>query len=103
MGIHALTLLLLITTVQPQATARVLTLEEALEKAVLTTIPVKRGRLEYENRLLECENYQKQYLPSLSLNISPFSFNHSMRILQDANTGAYSNVDNYSGDAGGGL
>lgn len=103
MGSHVLTLMFLFTTVQPQASARVLTLEEALEKAVLTTIPVKRGRLEYENRLLECENYRKQYLPSLSLNISPFSFNHSMRILQDANTGAYSNVDNYSGDAGGGL
>lgn len=85
------------------AETRVLTLEEALEKAVLTTLPVQEGRLEYENSLLEYENYRKQYLPSLSLDISPFSFNHAMRILQDANTGAYSNVDNYSGQMGGGL
>lgn len=98
-----LSIIILFSVFTAVRAARVLTLEEALEQTVLTTIPVQKGRLEYENQLLEYENYRKGFLPSLSFGISSFSFNHAMRILQDANTGAYTNVNNYSGQTGGSL
>ncbi len=54
------------------------------------------ARLRYENAALTYENYRKGFLPTVQLSVSPTSFNHSMRLLQDPSTGEYRNVEDYA-------
>ena len=60
-------------------------------------------RLAYENSLLEYDNFKKSLLPSVSLSLTPVSFNRSMRLLQNYNNGEYSNVEEYSNTSSGDL
>ena len=59
-----------------------LTLHDALNVHVYNTKYVKGKRLALANILMECDNFRKSMLPSLSLNLTPVSFDRSMRLLQ---------------------
>lgn len=82
---------------------RELTLHDAINIYVYNTEYVKTKRLALENTLMEYDNFKKSLLPALSLNITPIYFNHSMRLLQNYNTGEYSNVEEYSNTTSGGI
>ena len=49
--------------------------------------------------MLLFENYKKSFLPSLSLNFNPISFNRSYRVLQNPDDGSYSYVEDYSNNS----
>ena len=80
-----------------------LTLHDALNVHVYNTKYVKGKRLALANILMECDNFRKSMLPSLSLNLTPVSFDRSMRLLQSYSTGEYSNVEEYSNTTSGGV
>ncbi len=80
-----------------------LTLSEAINIHVYHTRFVKIQQLAYENALMEYDNYRKSHLPSFSFNTTPISFNHSMRLLQNYNTGEYINVEEFSNTASLGM
>lgn len=79
------------------------TLHDALNVHVYNTKYVRSKRLTLENTLMDCENFRKSMLPSLSLNFTPISFDRSMRLLQNYSTGEYSNVEEYSNTTSAGL
>ncbi len=81
----------------------ILHLHDALNVYVYNTTYVKTQRLAFENAVMEYDNFKKSMLPSLSLNFTPVSFNHSMRLLQNYITGEYNNVEEYSNTISGGL
>jgi outer membrane protein TolC len=60
-------------------------------------------RLNFENEILQFENYKKSFLPSVSFNLSPFNFNRSIVKLQQAEDGLYNYVEDYSGSSSTGL
>lgn len=80
-----------------------LTLHDALNVHVYNTKYVKGKRLALANIQMECDNFRKSMLPSLSLNLTPVSFDRSMRLLQSYSTGEYSNVEEYSNTTSGGV
>jgi len=53
-------------------------------------------RLNFENDLLQFENYKKGFLPAVSISMSPISFNRSIVMLQQATDGQYHYVEDYS-------
>ena len=73
-----------------------LTLDDAINFYTFKSATVISERLRFENEQLEYENYKRGFLPSFQLNLSPVSFNRSMRLLQDPYNGNYSNVEDYS-------
>ena len=75
---------------------RTITLDELLNVYALQSPTVKTLRLQYANRLLEYENYRKGFLPSVSFDITPVSFNRSLRLLQDPYSGKYTYVKDYA-------
>lgn len=81
----------------------VVSLKEAIDVRVYNTRYVQEKRLAYENSLLEYDNFKKSLLPSVSLSLTPVSFNRSMRLLQNYNNGEYSNVEEYSNTSSGDL
>lgn len=81
----------------------VVSLQEAVEVHVYNTRYVQKERLAYENSLLEYDNFKKSLLPSISLNMTLVSFNHSMRLLQNYTNGEYSNVEEFSNSSSGDL
>jgi outer membrane protein TolC len=80
-----------------------ISLGDAVNIYVYNTKYIKTERLKYENALLEYENHQKSFLPSLEFNLAPVSFNHSMRLLQNYSTGQYNNIEEFSNTTYGGL
>ena len=56
----------------------------------------KMIRIKYQNDILEYENYKKSFLPSISLGLTPLSFNRNFNLMQDPVTGEYSYVHDYS-------
>ena len=69
----------------------------------LSSPEAKIKRLNFENDLLHFENYKKSFLPSVSLNISPLSFNRSIVKLQQATDGQYNYVEDYSSNSSVGI
>lgn len=74
----------------------IINLDEALKHYVFKTRNFEIKHLEYKNEVLEHEVFKKSLLPSVKINFTPISFNRSMRLLQNFNTGEYSNVEEYS-------
>ncbi len=60
-------------------------------------------RLNYENELLQFENYRKGFLPAVSVSMSPMNFNRSIVKLQQAEDGRYNYVEDYSGSSDAGI
>ncbi len=80
-----------------------LTLYDAINVCVYNTKYVRSKRLALANTQMEYDNFKKSLLPSLSLNLTPISFDRSMRLLQNYSTGEYSNVEEYSNTTSGSI
>ena len=59
--------------------------------------------LNFENEILQFENYKKGLLPSVSINMSPISLNRSIVKLQQASDGQYHYVEDYSSSSSAGI
>ncbi len=86
-----------------QDAVKTVTIEEVVEELCLKSNAAQIERLNYQNKLLQFENYQKSYLPSVSLNLTPVSFNRSLRLLQQPTDGSYSYVEDYSNNSNMGV
>lgn len=80
-----------------------ITLDEVIDSLSLLSSEAKIARLNYQNDLLQFENYKKSQLPSFSLNVSPVSFNRSLRLLQQPGDGSYTYVEDYSNNSSFGI
>ncbi|WP_286860509.1 TolC family protein [Proteiniphilum sp. UBA5510] len=60
-------------------------------------------KLNYQNEILQFENYKKSFLPSISLNINPVNPNRSLRLLQKPFDGSYSYIEDYSNNSSIGI
>ena len=80
-----------------------LSLNRVVDTLALEAPDAKIKRLSFENDLLQFENYKKSFLPEVSLNISPLSFNRSIVKLQQATDGQYNYVEDYSSSSSAGL
>ena len=60
-------------------------------------------RLNFENEIIRFENYKKGFLPSVSIDVSPLSFNRSIVKLQQASDGQYNYVEDYSSNTSAGM
>lgn len=81
----------------------VVTLDDALNIHIYNTRIVQMHRMAYENSILEYKIFEKSLLPSLEFNFSPVYFDHSLKLLQNAVTAAYFNVEEFSNSASSGL
>jgi len=80
-----------------------MSLIKVIDTLSLESPDAKIKRLSFENELLQFENYKKSFLPTVSLNISPVSFNRSIVKLQQATDGQYNYVEDYSSSSSAGL
>lgn len=80
-----------------------LTLDNVINKLALESSQAKILHLNFQNKLLQYENFKKSYLPSVSFNLTPFSFNRSLKLLQQPSDGSYTYVDDYSNNSSAGI
>lgn len=73
-----------------------ISLEQVLNKWCLSSPSAKKIKLSYENTLLAFDNYKKQFLPSIAFSLNPVNFNHSQKLMQNAESGNYSYVEDYT-------
>ncbi|MDD3038234.1 TolC family protein [Bacteroides sp.] len=73
-----------------------ISLEQVLNEWCLSSPSAKKIKLSYENTILEFENYKKDFLPSIAFSLSPVNFNHSQKLMQNAESGNYSYVEDYT-------
>ncbi len=76
---------------------------EGLMERAKETPTAKVAYYQLKNARLEFENYKKSFLPAFGLNLTPLSFNHSLRILQNPLNGEYYNVEDYANTMSSGL
>ena len=74
--------------------SNLLSLEKVMEVSIFNTARVRQSLLSLENSQLEHRIYKKSLLPSLSFEIAPVAFRHSMRLMQSYYTGEYNNIEN---------
>lgn len=82
---------------------KAVTLNEVINELSLECPEAQVERLNYQNELLLFDNYKKGYLPSISFNLNPVSFNRSLRLLQHPTDGSYSYVEDYSNNSSAGI
>ena len=76
-----------------------ISLEQVLNEWCISSPDAKKIKLSYENILLEFENYKKELLPSIAFSLNPINFNRSQRLLQNAENGNYSYIEDYSNNS----
>ncbi len=76
----------LLSDVKAQLNGR-LSLSLVIDTLALDAPAARIQHLNYENDLLQFENYKKGFLPSVSVSMSPVSFNRSIVKLQQATDG----------------
>ena len=86
-----------------QSTSREITLDEVVNILSLKSSAAQIEKLNYQNEILQFENYKKSFLPSFSLNFNPINFNRSLRLLQQPSDGSYSYVEDYSNNSSAGV
>lgn len=82
---------------------KTVTLHDALNTHLYNTLNVQLHRKAYSNAMLEYKIYKKSLLPSIELSMTPISFNHSLKMLQNAVSGEYFNVEEFSNTTSVGL
>jgi len=80
-----------------------LSISKVVDTLSLDSPEAKIKRMGFENELLQFENYKKSFLPSVSLSLSPVSFNRSIVKLQQATDGLYNYVEDYSSSSSAGI
>lgn len=88
--------LLMMTSALIARSQTVLSLEEAVNKCVFSTMAVRIQKKSLEKAMLDYEVFRKGQLPIISLNFTPISFSHSQKLLQSYDTGEYFNINEYS-------
>nr|WP_320057664.1 TolC family protein [uncultured Bacteroides sp.] len=78
-------------------------MDGVIDSLSLISSEAKIARLNFQNNILQFENYKKSLLPSFSLNANPVNFNRSLRLLQQPNDGNYSYVEDYSNNSSFGI
>lgn len=73
-----------------------ISLEQVLNEWCLSSPSAKKIKLSYENTLLAFDNYKKQFLPSIAFSLNPVHFNRSQKLMQNAESGNYSYVEDYT-------
>ncbi|WP_148371679.1 TolC family protein [Bacteroides bouchesdurhonensis] len=73
-----------------------ISLEQVLNEWCLSSPSAKKIKLSYENTLLAFDNYKKQFLPSIAFSLNPVNFNRSQKLMQNAESGNYSYVEDYT-------
>ncbi len=96
-------LFLISLTAYSQSVAHELSLDKVLDTLSLRSPATATQQLSCQNEILRFKNYKKGYLPSVSLSLSPISFNRSLRVLQNPIDGSYSYVEDYSNNSGVGI
>lgn len=91
------------TSACAQDEGKVVTLREVVDLLSLESPDARIEQLNFQNKRLQFENYKKSFLPSISLNFNPVSFNRSLRLLQNPTDGSYSYVKDYSNSSSAGL
>lgn len=86
-----------------QTQKKEITLDEVVDSLSLISFPAQIEKLNYQNEILQFENYKKSFLPAVSLNFNPVNFNRSLRLLQKPSDGSYSYVEDYSNNSGAGI
>lgn len=101
----SLTILLLWLTIWPVCTqpSSDLSLNNVVNILALESTQARIKKLNFKNKLLQYDNYKKGFLPSVSFNLSPFSFNRSLKLLQHPNDGSYTYVDDYTNNSSAGV
>ena len=80
-----------------------ISLSDVVDVLSLDAPAAQMERLNFENEIIRFENYKKGFLPSVSLDVSPLSFNRSIVKLQQASNGQYNYVEDYSSNTSAGL
>ena len=80
-----------------------LSLSKVIDHLSLDAPAAQIERLNFENVLLQFENYKKGFLPEVSISMSPLSFNRSIVKLQQASDGQYNYVEDYSSSSNAGI
>lgn len=73
-----------------------ISLEQVLNEWSLSAPEAKKIKLSYENKIMEFENYKKEFLPSIAFSLNPVNFNHSQKLMQNSENGNYSYVEDFS-------
>jgi len=92
----------LLSDVKAQSNGK-LSLSMVIDTLALDAPAARIQHLNYENDLLQFDNYKKGFLPSVSVSMSPLSFNRSIVKLQQATDGQYNYVEDYSSSSSAGL
>lgn len=87
----------------PQVSKAQLTLDNVINTLSLRSVSAEIEKKNFQNELLEFENYKKSLLPSVSFSVNPINFNRSLRLLQHPDDGSYSYVEDYSNNSGLGV
>lgn len=69
---------------------RLITLDSLINYLSLESPSAKIEIFNYQNEILQFENYKKSLLPAVSFNLNPINFNRSLRLLQQPTDGSYS-------------
>lgn len=91
------------TSSYSQTTKRELTLGEVIDTLSLLSSSAKIEKLIFQNEILQFSNYKKKLLPSISFDVNPVSFNHSLKLLQQPSDGSYTYVEDYTNNSTLGL
>jgi outer membrane protein len=80
-----------------------ISVKDVINVLALESSLAKIERLNFENKILQYDNFKKSFLPSMSFNFNPISFNHSLRLLQQPSNGSYDYVNDYSNNSNAGV
>lgn len=72
-----------------------LTMEMVVNELALESPAAILQKMQYNNKILTYINYKRNFLPSFAFNVSPLSFNHSIKSLQEATSGKYNYVEDF--------
>lgn len=86
-----------------QNVQRLITLDSLINYLSLESPSAKIEILNYQNEILQFENYKKSLLPAVSFNLNPINFNRSLRLLQQPTDGSYSYVEDYTNNSSAGI
>lgn len=82
---------------------KMITLEDVIDSICIQSPSAKIEKLNFQNELLQYENYKKSFLPAIEFNFSPINFNRSLNLMQHPENGTYSYVEDFSNRSGTGV